>query len=692
VEFGTRNSEHRVNDPSAFPIPDLNTAKTMLNTPRNKSGMGRVPHLPTIILSLAVILAGLLVFIKALYNPSSYILVPEGGAEWIRYPERSIEAARRPGNFFTVFRKRFRVEAAPDRAILEVRAFRNAAVLLDDRMILPMNRGLESWKESRHIDITRGLTPGEHIIAIATANRNAHPAALAYCREIGLFTGPGWEASRDGELWLEATSVEDTIPADITLRFPRTDDALLSCIPYLLPLFIIVFVFTMLWPRDGLGVPRIGRFILSANGIRWLIMLALCVLGINDAIAIPVGYGFDAGAHMKYVKYVAEKHRLPLATEGWMMFHTPLYYIVSAFFYVPLSKYLAADSLEKVLRLISIAAGVLQVELTYRSLKRVFPEREDLQGIGTIIGGLIPMKLYSSQVVGNEAFAGCATSLVLLMCFSLIRAPEARTRCFFPVMGLSLGLAILSKMTAIMLVPPMFLLLFHLLYSGEGPAARANLARTATALITVFGIAFLVSGWFFARNRLLLGAFNIGDWNQNIYVEYWQDPSYRSLGQFYKFGHALVRPIYSGVYGLWDALYSTFWADAYPSGVLPFESRISWNYSFMFSGVLLAVLPSLAIIIGILRALLRPLRFSRDGSLFAVLVVAVYTAGFIYHTIMVPFFSGVKATYLEGLVPCFAILAAGGLDLMMRRHIFRSLVYAFIACWAFAAYLTYFVI
>ena len=42
--------------------------------------------------------------------------------------------------------------------------------------------------------------------------------------------------------------------------------------------------------------------------------------------------------------------------------------------------------------------------------RTVFPGRNDLQIIGTAVGGFLPLNIYISQVVGNEPLSGCLTA------------------------------------------------------------------------------------------------------------------------------------------------------------------------------------------------------------------------------------------------------------------------------------------
>jgi hypothetical protein len=57
-----------------------------------------------------------------------------------------------------------------------------------------------------------------------------------------------------------------------------------------------------------------------------------------------------------------------------------------------------------------------------------------------------------------------------------------------------------------------------------------------------------------------------------------------------------------------------------------------------------------------------------------------------------PVYSTVKASYMSGLTPCFAILAAAGLEPVARSRPARAIVHGALAAWAASAYLAYFVV
>ncbi len=122
------------------------------------------------------------------------------------------------------------------------------------------------------------------------------------------------------------------------------------------------------------------------------------------------------------------------------------------------------------------------------------------------------------------------------------------------------------------------------------------------------------------------------------------------------------------------------------------DMRPPWNYSFMLSGVWLALLPTAGIVVGLMTALTEPAKSLRSGLFFTALWVAVYLAAIFLIYLSLPIYSTGKASYMLGLSPCFGVLAAADLERITRRPLTRVVVYAWLACWAVCAYLAYFVV
>jgi hypothetical protein len=131
------------------------------------------------------------------------------------------------------------------------------------------------------------------------------------------------------------------------------------------------------------------------------------------------------------------------------------------------------------------------------------------------------------------------------------------------------------------------------------------------------------------------------------------------------------------------------------------EGLPPWNQGFLLSGAILALLPALAMLAGAARAmgaLLVGRETSPGGSawpragILAAATIAIYLAAMADLFLALPIYSTVKASYMSGLTPCFAVLAAAGLDPLTRGRLPRAIIHGALGAWAASAYLAYFVV
>lgn len=633
---------------------------------------------------LASVAFGAVLF-RSCSDPAVPLLIQHGKAKWILHDEPTDIVAKSPGDVFTGFRKVFTADAAHADATLTVYAMKNAAVFIDGNLINAPFYDFNDWKKPLKLGIGRLISPGKHEIKIDVLNKTGPAALLAYCEPLGLFTGPDWQASLDKVNWSAARDAERMNPPRISTMFPRSDRTLASILAYIVPVFFVVFAWTLAVERYG--AKRLGRAAPGASAVRWVVLVAWVALAANNIWKLQPDAGFDIEAHLQYIAYVAENWRIPLPTEGWQMFQSPLYYIVSAPVYLFFKQFSGTEAVTKALRAVPLFCGIAEVELTYRALKRVFPGREDLQALGTVVGGLLPMNIYISQYAGNEPMAGLFTSAALLVMFGIITGPFQARPGKTALLGLFFGLALLSKVTPVLLAPP---LIFMLAYSLHEKGARPGRVCSLVALFLV--TALLVSGWYYARNWIEIGSPFVGGWDASRGISWWQDPGYRTAGQFFTFGRSLLYPIYSSYTGFWDAFYSTLWLDGYLSALNDFVWRPAWNYDFLISSALLSLIPSAGIVAGAVSTLFHPERSLRNGELFALSCVAVYLAALMYLFLKVPIYSTVKASYTLGLIPCYAVLSVAGFRTVLNSGVVRALVYGCVAAWAVSVYIAYFIL
>ena len=104
---------------------------------------------------------------------------------------------------------------------------------------------------------------------------------------------------------------------------------------------------------------------------RWPLDAVTCaawvLLCANNIRQIPLNIGFDVLSHYNYIAFILENGRLPLASDGWVMFQPPLLYLIAA---VPTA--LAAGRLEPeatvmLLRLLPMLCGLAMIEIRPRN-------------------------------------------------------------------------------------------------------------------------------------------------------------------------------------------------------------------------------------------------------------------------------------------------------------------------------------
>ncbi len=400
----------------------------------------------------------------------------------------------------------------------------------------------------------------------------------------------------------------------------------------------------------------------------------------------------------------------PLATDGWQMFQPPLFYLVASPWYSVLKLLLDGETVVKMMRLLPLLSGLAQIEIVYRAARVVFPDKDDLQIIATTVGGLLPMQIYIAQVFGNEPLAGCLTAGLILLCFRLLVDPTKPQRFrFFLGLGVLWGLAVLSKLTPVLLAP---LVAAAVIWQGRAETPRLaaessdrrqnrkDLMRTDPgtwgAGLIRFGIVVaacsITAGWFFIRNWIYLGRPVIFGGTPESGFLWWQDPGYRTWKQLTAFGTSFWHPVYSGTRGVWDSLYSSLWLDSSVSGTVATPSSIPWNLSWMESGSWLALVPTGLMLAGLFSIWRKDMLRSRSAMLFAIAAILIYLAAILDLYVRLPIYSTAKATYMVGLVPCFAALAAAGASPFLRHRLLRALVLSSLTCWAVAAYVAYFVV
>ena len=250
-------------------------------------------------------------------------------------------------------------------------------------------------------------------------------------------------------------------------------------------------------PLSPLPPPRksfqgIGRFALP------LLLLCYLVFAAYHASLVPTGQtGFqnapDEAAHVLYARKLAAG-RLPTkessASEpkGYEWHQPPLYYGLAALL-LPLG--------EKAMRSASILCGLIGLLLIYRAARLLLPD-EPIYALNAVgFSALLPTHIAITSTVNNDALLEVCFGWVLLLLFESLRSGFTLWRAGW--LGLALGTALLTKATALLLLP--IALLALLLFRRAGETPRSLLRGTGWTLTVMLA----VCGWWLIRNGLLYG-------------------------------------------------------------------------------------------------------------------------------------------------------------------------------------------
>jgi hypothetical protein len=473
-------------------------------------------------------------------SPDTVLLVGENGASWIRR-ERAFSVAGFGGVYEqALFQKHVTVRSRGAHTVT-IHALRTCRVFWDHQEVPCWSSDRSNWKEPWQAELT-DLTPGEHTLAILVDNTFGPAVVMAYCDSLGVRTGRDWQEWHDTELRPVAT-VDDIELPEISQRFTSPVRALCSTLVWAVPLFVAAWAGLTWINRRGMESKFSSWF--TASRFRWIVVAAWVVLAANNFLKLPADIGNDLAAHVDYIRFIAERGQLPDARNGLEMYQAPLYYLFSAVAYRAATSFVSANTALLWLRWIPLLCGIGFVEVCFRAGRCVFPQREDLQSLTVLLGGLLPMNLYTSQVLSNEPLSALLGALVVLLCLQALRDPARAHRARFQwALGLILGLALLAKVSALLLIPPVVVVLLL-------TNAQLRWTAHAAALARCFGIVALVAGWYYARNWMIFGKPLVGNWDVETGIPWWQDPGYRTPLQMASFGAALWHPIHAAFYSVW---------------------------------------------------------------------------------------------------------------------------------------------
>ncbi len=643
-----------------------------------------------LVLPLVVLVVGLTVWGAGTWLPGTPFLSGGAGAEWILYRHVPRAGVRPAAPLVTTFRKQFALDGVEGAVRLEVRAFRDCRVRVNDR---PVALGpVATWKRTRVAsDLAGALRVGANRIEVEVLNDRGPPALwllLGTPRHV-VGSDATWEASLAGAAWQPARPAAEPLDAaalDPALREIRPIDGLRRRAGriVLIALAVVVGLAAAAVLRRRIARGPAGGVLPVAEGLfAAALALAWAVLFWNNAPSLWYADGFDAETHLEYVQFVLDQRALPRADQGWSMFQPPLFYLSGSALLVLSGISSALDPVGvRLLRLTSFAAGLAHLLLLWAGLRLVFPEHPRRRWLGLGVAAFLPMHLYLFQSISNEPLAAASTTGSLVLGLYVLRPREAPPAALHAALGLALGAAMLARFSAFLVVVVLLgALAARRLVARDGPGAWwRSLGVTA-------GVCGLTCGWHYAAVWSRFGHPFVGNWDPAVLPPWWQDPGFVTPAFFTRFGQAFALPLYSGLGSYLDGMYATLWGDGLLSGRTQLDYAPPWDLELMAAGYLLALVPMLGVLVGLVAVARR--QAARPETTWLVLagVAAVTVTAVVVWPVKVPLYSVIKAFFAMPAVLPLIALAAVGLDLLAGSTAWRrALLLLALATWALAGY------
>ncbi|HSU52976.1 MAG TPA: glycosyltransferase family 39 protein, partial [Candidatus Dormibacteraeota bacterium] len=492
----------------------------------------------TVLVGVAL-LGAAFIFVGVRTAPSLSWLSKNGGINWIIYPAPPDLVQRPSCELSTVFKRSLTLNEVPREARLRVAGLRRWAVVVNRAQARSKTAGTTP-NQPAEFTITN-LHQGENTILVTVSNSNGPPALWLSLEagDVRLSSDESWEASYAGAAWRPARLADKppVVPAgNAVFGGAAAYDALRERLLLLLVCVIVTGGITLVHFRlrsrkatmdSNVGDPSAWRVLVATH---WPLLLAIILwsaLIVNNLAALPPLVGFDVNEHVQFIRFIQEHNALPPPGEGWELFQPPLYYILSAMLLKVCGLSVSTSAGVAVLRLFGLVVGIAHLALIWVALRLLFPADRARQIAGLCVAASLAPLIYLSQYVTNEGLAAMLATACLFLGLRIFRNSQPSWLAFVGL-GACLGAALLTKLTAILLLPSVlgaFLLnapnLWPALVSPNNPAPTRP-ARIGLQLAIMSAACFTVCGWHYYRVYQQFGNPLVGAWIPASGFSWWQ--------------------------------------------------------------------------------------------------------------------------------------------------------------------------
>lgn len=229
-----------------------------------------------------------------------------------------------------------------------------------------------------------------------------------------------------------------------------------------------------------------------------LFLIIFFCFGVAIAYFTPYGRFPDELSHLQYIRYIKDHHELPKLSyttseiPSTVAFHPPLYYVAAATLIQPsmdpkLQLY--------IIRFFSVLQGLAAVFILWKCANLVFPGNRAAVIITMAITVFNPQFVFIHSGASNIPTTTVTCAFVTFCLIRIITRTNNLWR-WSVLLGIALGLALLSRTVTVYLVPPS---LFVLFWKAKHRKQFFYFASMLTLCTTV------VAGWWYIGNWIRYG-------------------------------------------------------------------------------------------------------------------------------------------------------------------------------------------
>ncbi len=232
----------------------------------------------------------------------------------------------------------------------------------------------------------------------------------------------------------------------------------------------------------------------------WALLCGYMLFGAWFIAIVPPDGAPDQAAHIIYVEHVAAGNGLPVLGESPSLYEAhqpPLFYLLCTPIYLA-GSYGGRDVAIVLMRVFCLLCGATGIIFTAAIARRILPTRPETAIFACTLSALLPMHIFINASVNSDNLGEALCTVMLLPLVALPCAGRLGWRSAL-LCGVGVGLAILSKMTALMLLPTLAVALA--LHAHRTRSWREDVRWGLLAL----ALCATVCGWWFGRNVVIYG-------------------------------------------------------------------------------------------------------------------------------------------------------------------------------------------